>query len=358
MAVSLLDNIKVCSENQKETVRDPIAAIFGCSGLELTKIEKEFFCNTNPFGFILFSRNCGSPKQLSSLIGDLRETTGRNDTPILIDQEGGAVIRMKAPNWRDPPPASIFGELAEKDLAAARGASWINARLIAFELEEVGINVCCAPVLDAANFDEVPIISTRAFSSKPEIVAELGRAACDGFLAGGVMPVIKHLPGYGRATIDSHHALPVINASLAELIKSDFISFSSLSDMPIGMTAHVKYSSLDPRYPGTVSKFIIGEIIRKIINFKGILLTDDLSMNALNGSLEERAFNAISAGCDVALHCSGNLDEMSEIANVVGSLGVKKTEDWRKYKNLSKRDKLNNYSSLIEEFNNLIKFIS
>ena len=350
----MLNKIKAYSADK--TGRYPIAAIFGCSGIELTAIEQDFFYNTNPFGFILFSRNCVSSAQLSSLISELRKTVGRDDVPILIDQEGGSVIRMGAPNWRVPPAAALFGKLAEKDLAAARGASWINARLTAFELEEVGINVCCAPVLDTITLNEDSVISTRAFSSNPRIIAELGRAACEGLFAGGVMPVIKHLPGYGRAIIDSHHSLPIVNASIVELSGSDFIPFRILSDMPIGMTAHVKYSSLDPRFPGTISNIIVGEIIRKTINFKGILLTDDLSMAALSGSLAERASRAINAGCDIALHCSGELDEMVEVADAVGSLGADKMQFWQDSRSSLKRDKLHNYRILMEEFNSLIQF--
>ncbi len=335
----------------------PIAAIFGCSGLYLTDTEREFFNDIKPFGFILFARNCDSPTQLSALTRDLRNAVGREDAPILIDQEGGVVIRMGSPYWRTLPAASMFGEMAERDLAAARGASWINARLTAFELEQVGINVCCAPVLDTMTSKD-SVISTRAFSNNPEIITELGRATCNGFFAGGVIPVIKHLPGYGRAEADSHHELPIVNSCIAELIKSDFIPFSSLSNMPIGMTAHVIYSAIDPRMPGTISKVIVDEIIRNTIQFGGILLSDDLSMEALSGSLRDRASMAINAGCDVALHCNGDMKEMSEVADAAGLLKSGTMEVWRESINLKKRDKLNNYSSLLDEFNNLIKFIS
>lgn len=343
--------------SSEKNYRHLTAAIFGCSGLKLTSIEEEFFSSTNPFGFILFSRNCESPMQLSSLIRELRRAVGRDDVPILIDQEGGSVIRMGAPNWRLPPAAAFFGKMAEKDLAAARGASWINARLTAFELEQVGINVCCAPVLDTI-VDEDCVISTRAFSNKPEIVAELGRATCEGFLAGGIMPMVKHLPGYGRAKIDSHLAVPIVDASIGDLISNDFQPFSILSDMPIGMSAHVIYRSVDPKLPGTTSKIVVREIIRKIIKFEGILLTDDLSMEALTGSIAERASRSINAGCDVVLHCNGNLEEMSEIGKTVGYLSAEKIIFWKNSKDLLRRDKLNNYNILKDEFNNLINLFT
>ncbi|MEE8172528.1 MAG: glycoside hydrolase family 3 N-terminal domain-containing protein, partial [Alphaproteobacteria bacterium] len=243
----------------------PRAVIFGCAGLRLEQAEHDFFRASNPLGFILFDRNCDSPGQLTHLVAELRVAVGRADAPVLIDQEGGRVIRMGAPHWRAPPAAGAIGALAEHDRMAGRRAAWLNARLIAADLGHVGIDVCCLPVLDLQFAGASSVVGDRAFSANAEIVAELGRAAAEGLLAGGVLPVIKHMPGHGRASSDSHHALPRVEAPLDELNGSDFRPFRALRDMPIGLSAHVCYSALDAALPGTLSAKIIAEAIRGAI---------------------------------------------------------------------------------------------
>jgi beta-N-acetylhexosaminidase len=287
--------------------REPLAAIFGCSDTALSADERAFFRDADPLGFILFQRNCASPDELRRLVADLRETVGRADAPVLIDQEGGRVARLKPPHWPAYPPARAVG---------ARGAEAVHlcARLIADDLAGLGISVDCAPVLDLPAVDADPIIGDRALGDAPAQVASLGRAACEGFLAGGVLPVVKHIPGHGRATVDSHLALPRVAASAAALAAHDFAPFRALAAMPWAMTAHVVYEAIDAGAPATLSPRLIVGTIRASIGFDGLLLSDDLSMKALDGGLGARAARALAAGCDVVLHCSGRLDEMAEIA--------------------------------------------
>lgn len=335
--------------------KPPRAVIFGCAGTRLEEAEREFFAASNPLGFILFARNCDSPEQLTRLVADLRAAVGRAEAPVLIDQEGGRVIRMAAPHWREPPAAGVIGALAERDRAAARGAAWLNARLIAADLDHVGIDVCCLPVLDLQYPGASSVVGDRAFSADADIAAELGRAAAEGLLAGGVLPAIKHMPGHGRAMSDSHHALPLVDASLAELNGNDFRPFRALSDMPLGLSAHVCYSALDADAPGTLSATVIGEAIRGAIGFDGLLLSDDLSMEALLGSLGERAAAAVAAGCDVALHCNGEPEEMVDIAESVGDLSAAGMRRWASAREINKRNNLSKFNVLSEEFNNLIE---
>jgi beta-N-acetylhexosaminidase len=290
------------------------AVILGCGALTVSDWERDFFARTNPLGFILFLRNCQSPAQVRALVADLRGCVGRPDAPVLIDQEGGRVTRLKPPHWRAAPAAARFGEMAVADLSRACEAARINAGLLAAEVRDLGISVDCVPLLDlpAAGADRV--IGDRAFASDPELVAALGRAVCEGMLAGGVMPVVKHMPGHGRATVDSHHALPVVDTPRGELEATDFRPFAALADAPWGMTAHVVYSAIDPREPATTSRTVIDDIIRGFIGFDGVLVSDDLSMQALQGGLAERAAAALAAGCDVALHCNGKAEEMTAVA--------------------------------------------
>jgi len=296
------------------------AVIFGCEALTVTDWERDFFARTNPLGFILFLRNCQSPAQVRALVADLRACVGRADAPVLIDQEGGRVARLKPPHWRAAPAAARFGEMAAADLPRACEAAKINAGLLAAEVRALGISVDCVPLLDlpAAGADRV--IGDRAFASDPDVVAALGRAVCDGMLAGGVMPVVKHMPGHGRAKVDSHHALPVVETPRGEMEVTDFRPFAALADAPWGMTAHVVYSAIDPRAPATTSRTIIEEVIRGFIGFDGVLVSDDLSMQALAGGLAERAAAALAAGCDVALHCNGKAAEMTAVAAAVPDL--------------------------------------
>ncbi len=300
--------------------RRPKAAIFGCSGLDLTAAERRFYADQQPFGFILFQRNCDSPDQVKALVDDLRQAVGRPDAPVLIDQEGGRVARLKPPHWWAAPPGAAYGELYARDTAAGLEATRLGARLIAADLQRLGIDVDCLPVLDVPVPGAHDVIGDRAYSRDPDVVAALGRAAAEGMLAGGLLPVIKHIPGHGRAHVDTHVALPVVDAPLDELEATDFAPFRALADLPWGMTAHVVYSAIDTDNPATTSPAVIDRVIRGMIGFDGLLLSDDLNMEALSGDLAERARAALAAGCDIALHCSGVLVEMQAVAAAVGPL--------------------------------------
>jgi beta-N-acetylhexosaminidase len=298
-----------------------LAAIFGCAGPQLGEAERRFFARVNPAGFILFARNVADPTRLRGLTDALRQAAGR-DLPILVDQEGGRVQRLKPPHWRAAPPPGRFGDLAARDPAGAALAVRINARLIGAELSAVGIDTVCAPSLDLRLHGAHQVIGDRAFSADPAIVAALGRAACEGFFEAGLTPVIKHLPGHGRSQVDSHLHLPVVDAPLAELAASDFRPFRELADMPLGMTGHLLIRAVDAERPATISSRVIAEVIRDQIGFKGVLISDDLSMEALAGSVQARAAAAVAAGCDIALHCNGRLEEMKAIADAVPALAA------------------------------------
>ncbi len=290
------------------------AVIFGCSGPELSPGEAAFFRDSGPWGFILFARNIKSPEQVTELVDSLRKSIGRPGAPVLIDQEGGRVARLTPPHWRTAPPAEKFGQLYERqNPVLARQACKLNGRLLAHELAGLGISVDCVPVLDVPAPGGHQIIGDRAFASDPVIVAELGRAMCEGLMAGGVLPVIKHIPGHGRAGADSHLDLPQVTTSLDELRRADFAPFKALRDMPLAMTAHVAYTAIDGAIPASHSAKIIHDIIRGEIGFDGVLMCDDLGMKALTGDFAERAGKAIAAGCDVLLHCSGVMTEMREV---------------------------------------------
>ncbi len=293
------------------------AFIAGCAGLVLTGEERSFFRDADPFGFILFRRNIADPEQVRALTAALRECVGRSDAPILVDQEGGRVQRLGPPHWPRYPAGAVYGRMAPDDPARQRALAWRGARLIADDLRALGITVDCLPVLDVPAPDSHSIIGDRAYGDAPERVAELGRAAAEGLLAGGVLPVVKHMPGHGRATLDSHQSLPRVEASIAELRARDFAPFRALADMPLAMTAHVVFTAIDPEQPATTSGRVIADIIRGEIAFDGLLMTDDLSMKALSGGFRQRAEAAIGAGCDVALHCNGDLAEMRGVAEGV-----------------------------------------
>src|SRR5215208_6737629 len=281
------------------------AFIAGCSGIKLTPDEAAFFRDAEPWGFILFKRNVDAPGQVRALCGALRESVGRADAPILIDQEGGRVQRMGPPHWPKYPPGRSYGHLHEKDPVVRRELTRLGARLIAHVLLSVGINVDCVPVLDVPVEGAHDVIGARAYASDPATVAVLGRAAAEGLLAGGVLPVIKHVPGHGRAFSDSHLELPVVDAPRDELERHDFAPFRVLADMPLAMTAHVVYADIDPARPATTSHIVMTQIIRGALGYGGLVMSDDLSMNALSGTFGERATAAFAAGCDVALHCNG-----------------------------------------------------
>ena len=300
------------------------ATIFGLKGPALRDSEISFFREADPWGFILFARNVETPKQLARLCVSLRNVVGR-DAPIFIDQEGGRVQRLRAPQWRDAPPAAVFGQLYSTDAEAALEASWLNHRLIANELRASGIDADCAPCLDLAIEGADAVIGDRAYGSDVEVIAALGQSAMDGLMAGGVAPVIKHVPGHGRADADSHFHLPRVKGPLDLLTGTDFAPFAALKHAPMGMTAHIVYDALDTSAPATMSEAAIG-YIRDTIGFEGLLMTDDLSMRALSGSFAERTRRSFAAGCDVVLHCNGDRNEMEDIADAAPLLSGKALE--------------------------------
>ena len=295
------------------------AAIYGCQGLTLSDDEKSFFRDVSPWGFIVFARNIETPDQLRALVASFRETVGY-DAPVLIDQEGGRVARLRPPHWRRYPPGRVYGELYERDPEAGLTAARLGTQLIASELTDLGIDVDCLPVLDVPVPGAHDIIGDRAYSTRADTVKAVAQAAAEGLLAGGVLPIIKHIPGHGRAGVDSHEKLPVVDAPLETLRETDFAPFKALSDMPLAMTAHVVYSAIDPHHPATTSKKVIREVIREEMRFYGLLMSDDLSMQALAGSLGERTRAALDAGCDMALHCNGDMKEMKQVAAEVPAL--------------------------------------
>lgn len=295
-------------------MRRPRAVIFGCAGPELSAEERAFFRDADPLGFILFARNVDTPERTRRLVDELRSSVARADAPVLIDQEGGRVARLRPPHWRKAPPARVLGELYARNAELGLEATKLNSRLLAADVASIGCDVDCVPVLDIAFPETHAVIGDRAYADRPEPVAALGRAAAEGLLAEGVIPVIKHIPGHGRATVDSHEALPRVSASRAELERTDFVPFKLLSDLPWAMTGHLLFETIDARDCITVSAGAVLDVIRGHIGFDGLLLSDDLSMQALGGSLGDRSARALAAGCDVALHCNGRMGEMVEIA--------------------------------------------
>lgn len=290
-------------------------AIYGCAGTALAHEERAFYREAQPWGFILFARNARDPEQVRALVAEMRDSVGDANAPVLIDQEGGRVMRLKPPHWKARPPAKLFGDLYARSPEAAREATYLNARLMAHDLSALGITVNCVPVLDVPVAGANDVIGDRAFARDPQVVSDLGREVIHAMLDGGVLPVIKHMPGHGRGNADSHHTLPRVSASAEELRATDFVPFRALNDCPCGMTAHVVYEALDADRPGTTSPTIIHKIIRGEIGFEGLLFTDDLSMNALAGTLAERARAALCAGCDIVSHCNGRIDEMEQVAS-------------------------------------------
>lgn len=284
--------------------RRPRAVILGCSGTTLGADERELFAAGNPLGFILFARNVAYPDQVRRLCAELRAAVARPDAPILVDQEGGRVRRLRPPLWRAMPAAATFGTLHGRAPAEAEEAARLAGRLIAADCLAVGLNVVCAPCADVPAADGHDVIGDRAFARTPELVSRLARAMAAGIAELGAIPVVKHLPGHGRARADSHRELPVVDATLAELEAVDAAPFRALADLTWGMTAHVLYTAIDRQLPGTVSAAVI-RFIRETIGFRGLLLSDDLGMEALGGTPLQRARAALAAGCDIALHCDG-----------------------------------------------------
>jgi beta-N-acetylhexosaminidase len=290
----------------------------GCAGPKLSSAERDFFRDAKPWGFILFKRNIETPDQVRALTRALRDCVGREEAPVLVDQEGGRVQRLGPPHWPAYPPGGAYAPAAADPLER-RALVRLGARLIAHDLKTLGIDADCVPVLDVRQPGASDVIGDRAYGDDPDTVAFLGRAAAEGLLAGGVLPVIKHIPGHGRAATDSHLALPVVETKLETLEAVDFRPFRACSDMPMGMTAHVVYTAIDAKRPATQSKKAIG-LIRSAIGFGGLLMSDDVSMKALNGSFAERSERAITAGCDVVLHCNGDREEMEGVVEGVGKL--------------------------------------
>lgn len=294
-----------------------IPAFFGLKGLRLSAEEKDFFNSVQPAGYILFARNIETPEQIRALTSELKELSGSSHLPILIDQEGGRVTRLRPPHWTAHPPSEVYGQIFAKNEAKAKQAVFLTGKIIAAELLNLGVNVDCLPVLDIPISDADPIIGDRAYALNAKDVSVIGRWAAQSLLDHGVIPVIKHIPGHGRALVDSHLSLPIVDTSLEELRQSDFIPFEVLNDMPMAMTAHVVYSALDQNHCATLSKTVIQNIIRKEIGFGGLLMSDDLSMKALKGAFGDRALHALNAGCDIILHCNGDMAEMQAVASAL-----------------------------------------
>jgi beta-N-acetylhexosaminidase len=290
------------------------AFIVGVSGFVLTNDERAFLRDQQPWGFILFKRNVDTPAQVVDLVNDLRIAVERDDAPVLIDQEGGRVQRLGPPHWPSYPPGAVFGALYDQDRATGLEAARLSSRLIAADLTDLGITVDCLPLADVPVAGADAVIGDRAYGTDPDKVAAIARAVTDGLEQGGVLPVLKHIPGHGRATADSHAALPTVDTPAAELARTDFAAFKRLADLPMAMTAHVVFSAFDAAQPATTSATMIEQVIRGAIGFQGLLMSDDVSMNALEGSIAERTRAIVAAGCDMVLHCNGRMEEMRQVA--------------------------------------------
>src|SRR6201996_7828851 len=290
------------------------AFITGISGTVLSTAEREFIRAERPWGFILFKRNVDTPAQVTRLVAELRAVNAQADAPVLIDQEGGRVQRLGPPHWPVYPRGAVFGALYDIDPADGLLAARLSSRLIADDLAQLGITVDCLPLADVPVAGADAVIGNRAYGTEPAKVAAIARAVTEGLEQGGILPVLKHIPGHGRATADTHFRLPTVDTPKSELERTDFAAFRPLADLPMAMTAHVVFSALDPVHPATTSATIIAQVIRAGIGFQGLLMSDDVSMNALAGSIAERTRASITAGCDMILHCNGKLDEMREVA--------------------------------------------
>src|SRR5476651_833620 len=295
------------------------AFITGLAGLTLTAAERAFVREAQPWGLIIFKRNISNPAQVTELTKSFRDAVGR-DAPVLVDQEGGRVQRLGPPHWSVYPPGARYGELYDREQSIGLACSRLAGHLIAADLINVGIDVDCLPIADVPVEGHDPVIGDRAYGTEPGKVAAIAGAIAQGLLAGGVLPVLKHLPGHGRAGADSHHRLPVVDTDRATLELTDFAAFRPLSRLPLGMTAHVVFSAIDPDAPATTSVTMVREVIRGFIGFRGLLMSDDVSMKALSGTIAERSHGAFAAGCDVVLHCNGDLGEMTAVATAAPPL--------------------------------------
>ena len=302
------------------------AFITGVSGPELNAEEREFIRAQRPWGFILFKRNIETPGQVAYLITEMRNELAWPDAPVLIDQEGGRVQRLGPPHWPIYPAGAVFGRLYDLDPALGLSAARLSGRLIAADLSDLGVSVDCLPLADVPVTGANAVIGDRAYGTKPGKVAAIARAVTEGLEQGGILPVLKHIPGHGRATADTHFGLPVVETPKAELERTDFAAFQKLADLPMAMTAHVVFSALDPALPATTSATIIEQVIRGVIGFQGLLMSDDLSMSALAGSMAERTRAVFASGCDMVLHCNGKIAEMAEVARETPELSGKALE--------------------------------
>ena len=299
------------------------AFISGCSGLSLSSDETAFFKQFQPWGLILFKRNCETPAQIKALTRQFRDVVGRKDAPVFIDQEGGRVQRLGPPNWRVYPNARAFGQLYQRNATLAVRTARNIGRLMAQDLYDLDITSSCLPVLDVPQAGAHDVIGNRAYDMRPETIVILANAHSAGLLDGGVLPVMKHIPGHGRSLVDSHHNLPVVKTNRMDLETVDFFPFAALANMPMAMTAHVIFEALDDENPATLSRKIIRDVVRKVIGFQGLLMTDDLSMKALGGTMEQKVTRAYDAGCDMVLHCNGVMDEMQEVGASATYLSAK-----------------------------------
>ena len=313
--------------------------LFGCSGPVLTPDERAFFARENPFGFILFQRNCATPEQVRHLVAALRESVGRSDAPVFIDQEGGRVARLKPPHWHALPSLRRIGALYERDPHKGLEAMRLHTRLIAHDLFQLGINGNCAPVLDLFIEGASSAIGDRALSRDPRTVATLARVAVETFLANGVLPILKHIPGHGRVKVDPHEILPFVDTERSVLEAEDFVPFAALKDASCGMNCHVVFRALDPDYPVSLSAKIHREVIRGILGFQGLLFSDDLAMKALNGPLDVTALSALAAGADVVLYCPGTLPEMTAISRSLPSMMEGALARWERARQLLRQPK-------------------
>ncbi|PDT39982.1 MULTISPECIES: beta-N-acetylhexosaminidase [Sinorhizobium] len=293
------------------------AFISGCKGLSLTAEERSFFAGERPWGFILFGRNIGEKDQICDLVAALRDSVGNPKAPVLIDQEGGRVQRIRPPLAQQYPSGAAIGEIYRRDVEMGLRAAWLLGRLHAFDLMRLGITVDCLPVLDVPVPGSHDVIGNRAYGHDAAIVTAIGRAVGEGLKAGGMLPVMKHMPGHGRTFVDSHHNLPVVDASLDELKRVDFQPFAAMRDEVMAMSAHMVFTAIDPDNPATTSSKVVREIIRGYIGFDGLLMSDDVSMNALAGDMTTRARGIVDAGLDLVLHCHGIMEEMKAVADVV-----------------------------------------
>ena len=302
------------------------AFITGIAGTTLDAQERAFIASERPWGFILFKRNIADPAQVTALVGQLRSAASEPDAPVLIDQEGGRVQRFGPPHWPVYPPGAAFGRLYDMDSRAGLRAAWLSARLIADDLLKTGVTVDCLPLADVPVAGADAVIGNRAYGTDPTKVAAIARAVTEGLERGGILPVLKHIPGHGRATADTHFRLPVVDTPQKELERTDFAAFRPLADLPMAMTAHVVFSAYDGAHPATTSAKMVEHVIRGLIGFQGLLMSDDVSMNALAGSLAERTRAVFAAGCDMVLHCNGNMDEMRAVAGETPELSGKALE--------------------------------